>query len=420
MSSETKQTTIIKLVDKGLSVIIGLVSNFVFDAIDIKSNRLELSLVVIIVFLLFNSADGFIRKWLKKLNVLETNKVWQEVLLGILDFILLLGIFLVIQLILEFLESGISNSDPNLFEIFVGIFTLMLIGFSIVQTIKRYTLSKERSTIVRLFNRGISVIIGLVSNFVFDIIDIKSNRLELFLVVIIVFLLWVSADGFIRKWLKKLNVLETNKVWQKVLLGILDFILLLGIFLVIQLILEFLESGISNSDPNLFEIFVGIFALMLIGFSIVQTIKRYTLSKERSTIVRLFDKGLSVIIGLVSNFVFDIIDIKSNRLELFLVVIIVFLLWVSADRFIRKWVKKLNVLETNKVWQSVLLGILDFVILLGTFLVIQLILEFLKNGISNINPNLFEIFVGIFALMLIGFSIVQTIKRYTLKKRISN
>ncbi len=412
MSSE-KQASIVRLFDKGLSVIIQFVSNFVFDIINIKSTRLELSFTIIIVFLLLISVDQFIRKWLTKLDVLKTNKVWQKVLLEILDFVLLLGIFLVVELILEFLKSGIGNSDPNLFEIFVGIFAILLIGFSIVQTIKIYTSSKKKPTIVRLFDRGISVIIGLVSNFVFGIINIKSNRLELSLVVIIVFLLWASADQFIRKWITKLDVLIANKVWQKVLLEILDFVLLLGIFLVVQLILEFLKSGISNIDPNLFEIFVGIFALALTGFSIVQTIKRYTSSKDKTTLVRLIDKGLSVIIGLISKFVFDIINTKSTRLELFLAIIIVFLIWVSADRFIRKWITNLHVLEENQVWQKVLLEILDFILLLGVFLVIQLILQLLKSGIGNSNPNLFEIFVGIFAIMLIGFSIIQAIKRYT-------
>lgn len=134
---------------------------------------------------------------------------------------------------------------------------------------------------------------------------------------------------------------------------------------------------------------------------------------EKSSFLKIVDKGLGGIILLVSNFVFGILIIKSNRLELSFSVIVVFLLWISADRFIRKLLTKLNVLKKNKVWQDVLLGILDFVQLLGIFLVVQLILEFIKSGINNSNPNLFEIFIGIYAVMLIGFAIVQTIKSFT-------
>ncbi len=134
---------------------------------------------------------------------------------------------------------------------------------------------------------------------------------------------------------------------------------------------------------------------------------------EKSSFLKIVDKGLGGIILLVSNFVFGILIIKSNRLELSISVIVVFLLWISADRFIRKLLKNLNVLKKNKVWQDVLLGILDFIQLLGIFLVVQLILEFIKSGINNSNPNLFEIFIGIYAVMLIGFAIVQTIKSFT-------
>ncbi len=134
---------------------------------------------------------------------------------------------------------------------------------------------------------------------------------------------------------------------------------------------------------------------------------------EKSSFLKIVDKGLGGIILLVSNFVFGILIVKSNRLELSFSVIVVFLLWISADRFIRKLLTKLNVLKKNKVWQDVLLGILDFVQLLGIFLVVQLILEFIKSGINNSNPNLFEIFIGIYAVMLIGFAIVQTIKSFT-------
>lgn len=137
------------------------------------------------------------------------------------------------------------------------------------------------------------------------------------------------------------------------------------------------------------------------------------MSDSQSSFVRLVDKGLAVIIGLVSNFVFDIIDVKPNRLEISLIVIIVFVLWAVADRFIRKWLQNLPVLKSNRVWQEVLIGILDFSLLLGIFLVLQLILEFLRTGISSSNPNLFEVSIGIFVIMLAGFSIVHTIKEFT-------
>lgn len=127
--------------------------------------------------------------------------------------------------------------------------------------------------IVRLVDKGLAVIIGLISNFVFDVINIKPNRLEFSLIVVLIFILWVIIDPYIRYWMENLRALKSNIVWKQVLTGIMDFVFLLGIFLVLQLLLKLLRTGINNSDPNLAEVLVGIYAIMLIGFSIVHTAK---------------------------------------------------------------------------------------------------------------------------------------------------
>ncbi len=139
MSATEGASTFLRLVDKGLAVIIGLISNFVFGIINIKSNRLEISLLVIIVFLLYASVDRLLRTGIKNLGILKYNKAWQDVLLSVLDFIMLLGIFLVIHLVLEFLETSLSGSNFDFFEVVVGVFSVVLIGFSIVQTIKIFS-----------------------------------------------------------------------------------------------------------------------------------------------------------------------------------------------------------------------------------------------------------------------------------------
>ncbi len=137
--SSSSDSGIIRLVDKGLAVIIGLISNFVFDIINVKPNRLELGIIVILVFLLWAALHQYLINWIKNLRILKNNQVWRDVLLGIMDFILLLGIFLILQLVLEFLQISIGSSDPNLFEIFLGIFTFLLLTFSIVHRVKSLT-----------------------------------------------------------------------------------------------------------------------------------------------------------------------------------------------------------------------------------------------------------------------------------------
>ncbi len=138
-TEEDDESGLVKLVDKGLAVIIGLVSNFVFGIINLRPNRLELAVLVILVFLVFAMVYSPIISGIKKLGVLKRNKVWQDVLVAVLNFVYLLGIFLVLEMVLELIKEGIGGSDPNLFEVGVGIYALMLTGFSVVHSVKALT-----------------------------------------------------------------------------------------------------------------------------------------------------------------------------------------------------------------------------------------------------------------------------------------
>lgn len=125
------------LIDKGqLAVITGLVSNFAFDIVNLRPNRLELSILVILVYLAFFAIYDALVSWLKNLGVLKRNKEWKEVLLAVLYFVNMLGKFVVLQVLLELLKEGIGGSDPNVLEAAVGIYALMLVGVSLVHTVK--------------------------------------------------------------------------------------------------------------------------------------------------------------------------------------------------------------------------------------------------------------------------------------------
>jgi hypothetical protein len=136
--------------------------------------------------------------------------------------------------------------------------------------------SKEEQSPVTwwsLFDRGLSVIISLISTAVYSIIVSRSNRIELTIIIIVAFLLWLSIDGVLRSWIGRMWSLKYNKGWQSVLLDVVNFVSLLGIFLVLELILGNLVNNINSSNPSLFEIGVAIYSVMLIGFSLVHTIK---------------------------------------------------------------------------------------------------------------------------------------------------
>lgn len=130
------------------------------------------------------------------------------------------------------------------------------------------------NSVLELWDRCLNVIISFFSGFILDLITDLGNRIELILIVLIVFAIWMMFDNFTRKFLIKLETIKENVRWKEVILGILDFVSMVLIYLVVQIFLRNLNVLIQMNNLNLFEIFVIILAVLMIGFSIYQTIKQ--------------------------------------------------------------------------------------------------------------------------------------------------
>ena len=134
-------------------------------------------------------------------------------------------------------------------------------------------MSSKNEGLFELLDRGKAVIYGFVASFIFDIIDIKPNKLELILIVVLVFLIWIILSEYIKKGLDRLKTLKTNIQLKKVMFNLIEVITYLGVFLVVKFLLNFIESQSVNIDTNLFESFVGLFVILLIAFTVLNTIK---------------------------------------------------------------------------------------------------------------------------------------------------
>ena len=135
------------------------------------------------------------------------------------------------------------------------------------------TISPSPMTWWTLFDRGLSVIISLISTAVYTIIVMRTNRFELTLVIIGIFLLWMMIDGYMRDWISNFWSFKNNVGWQAVLFDSINFISLLGIFLVSELLLGNFVNVVNNSNASLFEVAVAIYVVILISYCIIQTIK---------------------------------------------------------------------------------------------------------------------------------------------------
>ncbi len=128
------------------------------------------------------------------------------------------------------------------------------------------------SPLSKLLDKAVTVIIGFLSNFVFGFVRAKPNSTELSLIIVLAFALWTGLDPPLRRWLRKIPSLKRDAVWRRTLEASLDFVWLLGVFLVVQLSLQFFLSAIGTTDPNFDEIVVGLAAAVLVVFGFVQSL----------------------------------------------------------------------------------------------------------------------------------------------------
>ncbi len=133
--------------------------------------------------------------------------------------------------------------------------------------------SNDGGTLVRLFDRGLNVIIGFFSSTILSLIIVFPHKAIIGLVILVIFIVW----SILYEWLR--YILDThwrkivNERWLAVLKSAVDFVSLLGVFLIIQFFLRLLEESFTSSDFNLYETFLGLFVIMLSTFSVYHTFK---------------------------------------------------------------------------------------------------------------------------------------------------
>jgi len=100
-----------------------------------------------------------------------------------------------------------------------------------------------------------------------------AMRVEVTLIVLFSFIIWVGIDRLLRIWLSVALVMRSNPRWRDVLLDVLDFLMLLFLFVTVQLALGFIGSSVSSSDLGIAESIAGVIVIALGSFALVNTVK---------------------------------------------------------------------------------------------------------------------------------------------------
>ncbi len=134
-------------------------------------------------------------------------------------------------------------------------------------------MSGDAANFMRLLDRSMAVITSFFSSFMLSLIVSRPARVEITVIVFVLLAIWIMADRFLRRWLTTSVLMKENRRWRDVIIEVLDFLLMFGLFLTAQLLLHGLSGGISESELDSVEVIVFVFSVILGGFAVVHTIK---------------------------------------------------------------------------------------------------------------------------------------------------
>lgn len=128
----------------------------------------------------------------------------------------------------------------------------------------------------RLLGNAVAIVTSFASALVLTFIIDQHARVEITLIVVFAVLIWIVVDRKLRSLLAIYPVTRENKQWNAWLTRLLDFVLLLGIFLVAQLVIVTLRSAFDDGDLSGLEVIVFVAAGLGTAFAFMSSIQRLT------------------------------------------------------------------------------------------------------------------------------------------------
>lgn len=131
------------------------------------------------------------------------------------------------------------------------------------------SVQSETEALKRMVENAIAIVTSFVSSLVLIFITELHNRVENTLIVFFSVLIWVFVDSQLRSLFANYRVTRQNEQWHAWLLRFLNFLILLGIFLVAQLGLLALKVAVDDGDLNALETVVFILVGLGTAFAVL-------------------------------------------------------------------------------------------------------------------------------------------------------
>lgn len=126
--------------------------------------------------------------------------------------------------------------------------------------------------------------------------------------------------------------------------------------------------------------------------------------KEIDGIKQIVDKSLNVIIGFIASFISSLILAEDQATEVTIMILVMYAIWITMDRFIKNYVRLIWILQKNSVYRQVVIAVIGMVSSLGIYTLSVLGLTILKGLWESSNINNGEAFVSISTIIISLYS----------------
>ncbi len=132
--------------------------------------------------------------------------------------------------------------------------------------------------------------------------------------------------------------------------------------------------------------------------------------KGRLSIQALAGQVQAVVVNEISRTALQILITGPQRIEVVLIVFLVVGAWAWLSGYLIVWIDSAAVLRQNERWRDLLKSVVSVLQMLGVFLVVQLLLSYMRTSVPSTSSGMAEALAGIFVLVIGATALVHTLK----------
>lgn len=406
----------------------GYFSTAIFNLLLLQSSPTQTGAIAIGLSLIYFVIEPIIRKPIEKFK--NDNEIWNKVLDELGNVTYRFFLFIIIQYTNLYISRQLNDTISNM-SFFQRVVEMLVISFVLVYVVSVLEYFGEImqdqddyiSYSIKNFNRAYSGIYGVVIQFFassfFSILQNLASPRNIMIGSLVFFLCYLVFENLARMVIKYSDPDQLNRpVWDKTLMGYLDFFYTFSVFILVQYIGIFITGQLSN-NISIFGELTATFTIFVVFYTAMAMIVDLTkyMNREDSwfitdTTFRIWPRISGTVTGLIASLISDRLLVTESERKILLYLVLTILIYSFFDSYFRKILKYLqSPEEQNSTWNSVVIELLDFYFSLGLLLFLNNFTDFI--GIED--RDLFEAISLTISSQAILSTILVIFKEYDIK-----